>query len=204
MDRLGPVLLISAVMVGVFALLWTGWQGRKRRQSGLMGGLAAIPALGDPIARFEGQYVSTTTEGDWLDRVVVHGLGLRTRAELELHPQGVLFRRSGAPHLFIPVAALREVRTEAGMAGKFVERDGLVLFTWQPDNAEQQRSGQSQVALDTGFRLRHGSDRAPLLAACQKLIGTVNDPSVELTTQTETTMRMTHGTTCVPGEESEK
>ena len=39
-----------------------------------------------PLAAAEGQYVATTTAGDWLDRIAVHGLGIRTNAELSVHP----------------------------------------------------------------------------------------------------------------------
>jgi hypothetical protein len=46
------------------------------------------------------------------------------------------------------------------MAGKFVEKDGLLVVSWMLGSRE----------LDTGFRTRRAGDKAPLLTALQELI----------------------------------
>ena len=56
--------------------------------------LPAVPAdpgppVGDPI---DGRYLASTTAGDWLDRVVVHGLGVPSRAQVLVTRTGVADR----------------------------------------------------------------------------------------------------------------
>ncbi|WP_328586894.1 PH-like domain-containing protein [Tersicoccus phoenicis] len=154
------VILLVALLVVVFALMRRGWRARQRRQ-------ADVPApqrtgeLGEPLAGAAGMYVVTTSAGDWLDRVAVHGLGVRTDADLTVHPGGVLIARRGADDVVIPTADLESVTTTSGMAGKFVERDGLLVLTW--------RLGPRRV--DTGFRVRHAGEQAALIAALLTLPG---------------------------------
>lgn len=156
-------LLLTLVLIGVaLALIWLGWRNRLRRQADV-DPLPEIPAeLGAAVAVADGQYVASTTAGDWLDRIAVHNLGIRTNAELSVHPEGVLFDRSGAGPVFIPAASLTGVRQESGMAGKFVEKDGLLVLSWMLGSHE----------LDSGFRTRHADDKTTLLNALQDLIPT--------------------------------
>jgi len=110
----------------------------------------------------EGMYVSSTRAGDWLDRVVAHGLGTRTQAQVSVHAEGVLVRRAGAPDVWAPAADLVGVRRERGAAGKFVGEDGLVVVYWTLGGA----------GLDTALRTRFDRDRDALeqavRALCQK------------------------------------
>ncbi|MFF1383225.1 hypothetical protein ACFVWT_06665 [Arthrobacter sp. NPDC058288] len=160
MDKALPGLAMLAIIAVVFVLLGLGWRNRLRRQSDVEQ-LPAVPAeLSLPLATAEGQYVATTTAGDWLDRIAVHGLGIRTNAELTVHPEGVLFERSGAGPVFIPADRLTGIRQDSGMAGKFVEKDGLLVASWTLGGRE----------LDTGFRTRRAADKPAVLAAFQELI----------------------------------
>ena len=160
MDKILPGLAMLAVVAVVFVLLGVGWRNRLKRQSDVEQ-LPQVPAApGEPIATAEGQYVATTTAGDWLDRIAVHQLGLRTNAALSVHPEGVLFDRVGAVPVFIPAARLTGVRQESGMTGKFVEKDGLLVLSWMLGAKE----------LDTGFRTRRAADKDVLYQALQDLI----------------------------------
>lgn len=167
MDYLVPILVTAAITVGMLALIWAGWRSRLRRQAGI-GPLAPVPEeLGGPLYAAAGQYVVTTSAEDWLDRIAVRQLGIRTNAEVSVHPEGVLFDRAGAPALFIPAHALTGVRLESGMAGKFVEKDGLLVLGWSLGG----------TAVDTGFRTRAAADKNGLLMAVEKLLpaGTTKD-----------------------------
>ncbi|XAS69357.1 hypothetical protein V3C33_08950 [Micrococcaceae bacterium Sec5.7] len=160
MDRILPGILMLALVAVVFVLIAIGWRNRLRRQSGVEQ-LPAVPAeLSAPLVSADGQYVASTTAGDWLDRIAVHGLGIRTNAGLSVHPEGALFDRAGAPAVFIPLAALTGVRHDSGMAGKFVEKDGLLVLSWTLGSHE----------LDTGFRTRRAADKDALYDTLQKLI----------------------------------
>jgi len=154
-------LLFTLVLIGVaLALIAVGWRNRLRRQSDVEP-LPEVPAgLGAPLAAADGQYVASTTAGDWLDRIAVHNLGIRTNARLSVHPEGVLFERAGAGPVFIPAGRLTGVRQESGMAGKFVEKDGLLVLSWMLGSHE----------LDTGYRTRRAEDKAVLLTTLQDLI----------------------------------
>ncbi|MEK0156887.1 hypothetical protein [Arthrobacter oryzae] len=161
MDNKILTLVITLPLIAlVLVLIGLGWRNRLRRQSDVEQ-LPAVPEeLSLPLAAADGQYVATTTAGDWLDRIAVRGLGIRTNAELTVHPEGVLFERSGAGPLFIPANRLTGVRQDRGMAGKFVEKDGLLVVTWTLGGRE----------LDTGFRTRRADDKPAVLEAFQELI----------------------------------
>lgn len=160
MDKILPGLAMLAVVAVAFVLLGIGWRNRLRRQADVEQ-LPEVPAApGEPAAVAEGQYVATTTAGDWLDRIAVHGLGIRTNATLAVYPHGVLYERAGAPALYIPAAYLTGVRQDSGMTGKFVEKDGLLVLAWMLGAHE----------LDTGFRTRRAADKDVLYQALQELI----------------------------------
>lgn len=159
-ERILPGLLTLALIAVVFALMWWGWRGRLKRQ-GTLGELPAVPAdLGQATISVPGQYVVTTAAGDWLDRMAVHSLGVRTPATVSVHGAGVVIERRGAQTLFIARHALAEITTQAGMAGKFVEKDGLVVIGWK----------LGQTAVDTGFRTTEAGAKRPLLEALQALL----------------------------------
>ncbi|NVM97927.1 hypothetical protein G6035_04540 [Arthrobacter sp. SDTb3-6] len=146
--------------------MWWGWRGRLRRQAGIAG-LPAVPDDAGPAAlSVAGQYVTTTSAGDWLDRIAAHGMGIRTNATLELRTTGVLLLRKGAADVYIAADAMTEVSTQAGMAGKFVEKDGLVVITW--------RLGEKLV--DTGFRTTDAAAKKPLVTALRALVPAQPDP----------------------------
>ncbi|WP_247040192.1 PH-like domain-containing protein [Arthrobacter rhizosphaerae] len=160
MDKILPGIGMLAVAAVIFVMIGIGWRNRRRRQADVEP-LPAVPArLDAAITKAEGQYVTTTTAGDWLDRIAVHGLGIRTNAVLQAHPEGALFERAGAGPLFIPAAKLTGIRLDNGMAGKFVEKDGLLVISWMLGDHE----------LDTGFRTRRAEDKTALLKAFQELI----------------------------------
>lgn len=162
------ILTVTAIAALIFLLIAWGWRNRTRRQQDLTAP-AAVPQQvleSEPGAAAEGMYVSTVRGRDWLDRVAVHGLGLRTNARMEVHQDGVALLRSGTENLFIPAGDLTDVRLESGMQGKFVERDGLIVISWLLGGEE----------VSTGFRTRAAADRALLVSALQDLVGV--DPAL--------------------------
>ena len=84
MDRtvlLGIVLAFAVVLVALMAL---GWRNRKRRQSDIPKPPSRPVDPGAEVGSFVGQYVSTTSADDPLDRVCVHGLGFRGAATVDV------------------------------------------------------------------------------------------------------------------------
>ncbi|WP_207767492.1 PH-like domain-containing protein [Arthrobacter glacialis] len=159
-ERILPGVLTLLIVAVAFALMWWGWRNKLKRQ-GSVGELPAVPAdLGAALISVPGQYVVTTTAGDWLDRLAVHGLGIRTPAVVHVYSTAVVVERKGAQDLFIAAGELTEVGTKAGMAGKFVERDGLVVMSWLLAGTE----------VDTGFRTAEAGAKRPLLDALTALL----------------------------------
>lgn len=159
-ERLLPGILTLLIVAVVFALMWWGWRSKLKRQQGL-GELPEVPQdLGAATISVPGQYVVTTAGGDWLDRLAVHNLGVRTPAIIHVHAGGIVVERSGAQDIYIAADTLREVGTQSGMVGKFVEKDGLVVMGWLLENTE----------VDTGFRTTEAGAKRPLIEALQALL----------------------------------
>jgi hypothetical protein len=161
-ERLAWTALLLVLFVALCLLMWRGWRRRAARQADLPP-LPEPPAplSGDLVPPVRGVYVSSTTAGDWLDRIVVRDLGVRSRAVMHVTGAGVSFDRVGATDVFIPAAWLRGVRREGGMAGKFVGRDaGLVVLTWELGDR----------MLDTGFRVDRSADSDVLVSAVGRLV----------------------------------
>ncbi|HET6988664.1 MAG TPA: hypothetical protein VFI00_18700 [Kribbella sp.] len=152
---LGTLLILAAAYYGMYR----GWRNRQSRQADL----APLPEVPpDKTRGVEGVYVATTSAGDWMDRIAVHELGVRSIADLAVSEAGLIFHRQGAADVFIPVDHLTGVRTDRGIAGKVTaEKSGLVVVTWNHDGR----------ALDTGFRPRRKADTAPLTESIATLIG---------------------------------
>ncbi|GAB2694473.1 PH-like domain-containing protein [Thalassiella azotivora] len=161
MTRVQAGLLVLLLVPVLWGLVWWGWRGRVRRTAPPAALPAAPDVLGEPLlAPVDAVYVSTTTAGDWLDRVAAGGLGVRSEALVGVHPEGVLVARTGAPDLWLPVGALTGVRRQRGIAGKVVDAEGVVVLTWRLADAEY----------DTGLRPRRSADRDALHDAVRDLL----------------------------------
>lgn len=161
---LSVALLATAAAAGLWGMRH-GWLTRARRTAGLVPTLPPVPDAPGPASTdaVAAVYVSSTVAGDWLDRVVAHGLGVRSPATVHVHADGVLVARTGAPDVWVPAGTLRAVTTTTGQAGKFVGRDELVVLTWVPDPT-------MGTALDTALQVRHDDERPVLLAAARALL----------------------------------
>lgn len=167
-----PILALVALFVLLLLLARWGWRRRGRRQVDL----PAPAALGAPTAAHDavaggtgdpagaatgtavpplpGVYVCTTEAGRPLERIVAHGLGVRSRVFVGRSADGSFsLDREGSPSFTIPAADITEVTTSPGMVGKFVGGDGLLLVRW--------RLGERE--LDTGIRLDRRADHDLLL-----------------------------------------
>ncbi|GAA2436986.1 hypothetical protein [Streptomyces macrosporus] len=150
-SRIAWVIGLALIVALLYWLMREGWKWRAVLQSDLPD-LPRTPAdPGEPKLTMTGRYHGSTTAGQWLDRIVAHGLGARSRVELTLTERGVDVVRPGANDFFIPADRLRGARLDKGIAGKVLTEDGLLVITWE-------HGGR---LLDSGFR----SDRAAEHAA---------------------------------------
>jgi hypothetical protein len=157
------VALLVLLVIVVWLAMLAGWRRRAARQISTLQ-LPPLPSTppepGAPLtADVDGVYVSTTTAGNWLDRVTAHGLGGRSAATMAVTRAGVSWLRQGAPDVFAAADALVRARLADGIAGKVMPPGGIVVVTWRLGSTE----------LDTGFRPGSAADAERLVAAVQRL-----------------------------------
>lgn len=164
-------LLLSLAALVVFALLvWgalRGWRHRAERQEAVTGAFPTAPADPGPVLHgpTTGLYVGSTIAGDWQDRVTVGDLGFRASGALTLHEGGVLLSRDGASAIWLPLAAVQDIRTDQKLAGKVTLEGGLLVLRWAVGGA----------VVDTGFRGDGTDDYAGWLTAVQARLSTPDE-----------------------------
>ena len=162
--RIALVLAMAALIAVAFAAMRAGWLRRQRRQA------AIAPPAGEPPAqahlphRADGLYVGAARSGDWLDRVAVHGLGVRSRAVAHLGPDGIWLERAGAPSAWLPRAELVAARLDRGLAGTVRGADSVVVVTWR----------SSDGPIDLGFRADSAEGHRIVLDGLVAAVITVN------------------------------
>ncbi|WSM21652.1 hypothetical protein OG258_12895 [Streptomyces mirabilis] len=144
--RIGWLVGLVLFVALVYWLMREGWKWRGTLQSDLPELPTAPEDTGPAKLSMSGRYHGSTTAGQWLDRIVAHGLGTRSRVELTLTDAGLDVVRPGATDFFIPAEALREALLGKGIAGKVLSEGGLLVVTW----------AHGDKLIDSGFR----SDRA--------------------------------------------
>ncbi|MEV6249193.1 hypothetical protein AB0M38_23740 [Streptomyces sp. NPDC051742] len=161
--RIGWVVGLLLFIAFVYWLMRQGWKWRGSLQSDLPELPTAPQTAGAAKLTLSGRYHGSTTAGQWLDRIVAHGLGTRSRVELTLTDAGLAVVRPGANDFFVPAEALREARLDKGIAGKVLAEGGLLIITW----------AHGDKLLDSGFR----SDRAAEHTAWVEAINSMNPVS---------------------------
>ncbi|WP_161165939.1 hypothetical protein [Streptomyces sp. SID5910] len=164
--RIGWVVGLGLFVALVYWLMREGWKWRSTLQGDLPelparpsptttlngGGKPPLPGMPDEPGparlTMSGRYHGSTTAGQWLDRIVAHGLGTRSRAELTLTDAGLDVVRPGAADFFVPLTALREARLDKGIAGKVLTEGGLLIVTWE----------HGGKLIDSGFRSDHAAE----------------------------------------------
>jgi hypothetical protein len=153
-QRLLLTAVVVAVIGGCLALMRLGWVRRGARQLDI----ESMPAVPDvprqhhssDVTDIEARYIGANRSGDWLDRVVVHGLGtpssalVTVRGGTRAHPGGVWVTRAGAPDVFVGADYVVGVRHDQGAAARAFERDGVLIVTWRHGDA----------LIDIGLRVR--------------------------------------------------
>lgn len=160
--RIGWVVGLLIFIALVYWLMRQGWKWRGSLQSDLPALPTAPDAPGEPLRTSTGRYHGSTTAGQWLDRIVAHGLGVRSRVELTLTDAGLDVVRPGATDFFVPRSALREARLDKGIAGKVLAEGGLLVVTWE----------HGGTLIDSGFRADRSDEHADWVTALNHLIHT--------------------------------
>ena len=158
--RVGWLVGLALFVALVYWLMREGWKWRGT----LQGDLPELPSAPDDPGparlSMSGRYHGSTTAGQWLDRIVAHGLGTRSRVELTLTDAGLDVVRPGARDFFIPREALREAVLGKGIAGKVLTEGGLLVVTW----------AHGERLIDSGFRSDHAAEHTEWVDAINSMI----------------------------------
>ncbi|MEU9168434.1 hypothetical protein AB0D34_11660 [Streptomyces sp. NPDC048420] len=158
--RVGWLVGLALFVALVYWLMREGWKWRGT----LQGDLPALPSAPDDPGparlSMSGRYHGSTTAGQWLDRIVAHGLGTRSRVELTLTDAGLDVVRPGATDFFIPADALHEAVLGKGIAGKVLTEGGLLVVTWT----------HGERLIDSGFRSDHAAEHNEWVDAINSMI----------------------------------
>ena len=160
--RIGWVVGLLLFIALVYWLMREGWKWRGTLQGDLPPLPTAPSEPGPARLELSGRYHGSTTAGQWLDRIVAHGLGTRSRVELTLTDAGLDVVRPGATDFFIPVGALREARLDKGIAGKVLTEGGLLIVTW----------AHGDKLIDSGFRSDRAAEQAEWVTTLNDMINT--------------------------------
>ncbi|MEU6532932.1 hypothetical protein ABZ869_27500 [Streptomyces sp. NPDC046928] len=164
--RVGWVVGLALFVALVYWLMREGWKWRGTLQSDLPALPSAPDDPGPARLSMSGRYHGSTTAGQWLDRIVAHGLGTRSRAELTLTDAGLDVVRPGAADFFVPADRLRGARLDKGIAGKVLTEGGLLVVTW----------AHGDRLIDSGFRSDHAAEHTAWVDALNSM---TNDTSTE-------------------------
>ncbi|MEV6160791.1 hypothetical protein AB0L71_02465 [Streptomyces sp. NPDC052052] len=162
--RISWVVGLIVLVVLVYWLMRQGWKWRGSLQSDLPEPETTPDGFtdGEKLLTLTGRYHASTTAGQWLDRIVAHGLGTRSRVELTLTGQGLDVVRPGASDFFVPAAALRGARLDKGIAGKVLPEGGLLIITW----------ALGDQLIDSGFRSDRSAEHPAWVEAINQLTST--------------------------------
>lgn len=167
--RIGWVVGLLLFVALVYWLMREGWKWRGT----LQGDLPELPSAPDDPGparlSMSGRYHGSTTAGQWLDRIVAHGLGTRSRVELTLTDAGLDVVRPGAADFFVPADRLREARLDKGIAGKVLTEGGLLVVTW----------AHGERLIDSGFRSDHAAEHNEWVDVINSMIETNSINSTE-------------------------
>ncbi|ARP69263.1 hypothetical protein LK07_05210 [Streptomyces pluripotens] len=158
--RIGWLVGLALFVLLVYWLMREGWKWRGTLQGDLPALHSAPEETGPAKLVLSGRYHGSTTAGQWLDRIVAHGLGTRSRVELTLTDQGLEVERPGATDFFIPAAALRGARLDKGIAGKVLTEGGLLVVTW----------AHGDKLIDSGFRSDHAAEHTEWVGTLNQMI----------------------------------
>ncbi|MGB3770295.1 MAG: transporter [Rhodococcus sp. (in: high G+C Gram-positive bacteria)] len=145
MDRVLLVVGFLVFWVAMIGLIVWGWKNRQKRQSEAIGTLPTAPddKGAVTVTACTGLYVGSTLAPSWQNRIAVGDIGYRATGTLTRFERGILLERNGESDIWMPAESLRAVRTERGLAGKVMTKDGLLVVRWElPTGTE----------IDTGFR----------------------------------------------------
>jgi hypothetical protein len=169
-ERLVLTALVVAAVIGALALMRLGWVRRGRRQTDIARSPDAppLPPPGAPtdVTEVDARYLGANRVGDWLDRIVVHGLGVPSRASVSVRAggtaAGVWLARVGAPDIYLPADEVAGARHDRAGAGRATETAAMLVLQWNREPAP----------IELALRVRDAEQAQLLQSAVEALTAT--------------------------------
>lgn len=147
------LVVIAIILLSVYGM-FRGW--RKKFKANLAPIQNDIPAGANAISpKVAARFAGTTTANNWLDRITNYELGTPRGIDFQVFDQGIYFTDTQEFKLWISKEQISQVRTGRGIAGDVVEKDGMLIFTWQ----------LGETLLDTGVRVSRHADHELIVTA---------------------------------------
>ncbi|GAA0995312.1 PH-like domain-containing protein [Subtercola frigoramans] len=167
MDRIGPALIVLAILIVIYAAMALGWRARKRRQAAFTAQSETPKDAGNLLLEVPMLYVATTPANKPLERLTIKGLAFRGRGTFIVWQHGVTLSVNGEPDVFVPVADIRSIGTSTYTIDRVVESGGLVRLDWT-----SALDGDDEARLNAATA---GANRAERNAAIARAISTAHD-----------------------------
>ncbi len=166
------LLVVAVILLSVFGMA-RGW--RRKTRSDLSPINTQVPTEALAIStKVSARFAGTTTAGNWLDRVTNYELGTPRGIDIQVFNLGVFMTDDSGFNLWIPKSQILNVTTGQGIAGDVVEKNGMLIFTWQ----------LGDTALDTGVRVSRHSDHELIVTALQNFPSSKQSSISELENKT--------------------
>lgn len=138
------LLTIMLVMIGlVLFQLRRRWVRLEQESEGIYPAPpTTAPAEFIPDVEVVGLFLGSSPVGQWMKKIMAHGLGVRSRATLLWAPRGVAFQRQGELNFFIGAEDILAAGFGRGVAGTVRAKDSVLVIRWK----------LGEAILDSGFR----------------------------------------------------
>jgi len=158
--EIGKRTFLTLIMFAIIGLsIWgmrIGWRNRARREvaqpvTELPTGLKQVSQA--VAARFAG----TTISGNWLDRITNFDLGTPRGIDLQIFEEGIYLSDQTKFKLWLAKNSITNITTSRGIAGDVVEKDGMLVITWQ----------LGELLVDSGIRVSRHADHELIIKALE-------------------------------------
>lgn len=155
---IGPRTLLTLAMFALIGLAFLGmrkgWQNRAKREVAPIS--TAIPTSAIALTeKHPARFAGTTISGRWLDRITNYGLGTPRSAFVQVFDSGIFVTDDLDFNLWIAKDVITNVGTKRGIAGDVVEKDGMLVITWQ----------LGDLVVDSGIRVNRHQEHELVISA---------------------------------------
>ena len=141
--RLLLIGILLAMLAFVLYLLRRRWNRLTKESEARYSPITELAPEGFlPDESVSGLFLGTSPMGNWLQRVMSQGLGVRSRAVVQWAPEGIFISRSGETDIFIGRDHIVEAAFGRGVAGTVRSKDSVLVIRWK----------LGEAILDSGFR----------------------------------------------------